>query len=383
MLLSEDRRATRKMQEFETSTRGENACRNRYTNILSNEQTRVRLQSIPPGDNDYINANRVSGPDGHPGYIATQAPLPDTAPHFWQMVYESASPVIIMLTRQHEDHCDMTKCEQYWPDPHQSILFNDYMVQALDEAKHHHLGVIERRFQVGRVVDKRRTHARDLVHQDSLIPPASESASSATNSTSASTPNTWSTPARTRSIQSSCTDDIIDFDSDTEDLIKNLELIGPVLEVVQIQYIDWPDQDVPHTPATLLDMCRRVDDILRSRVSRGDRAGPPVVHCSAGVGRTGTFIAIDSTVRRLHMAFSRDPALAVGVDEIRELVRKLKRERSKMVQTSDQYRFIYQSVLCSMKRWEQGQSPFGNDGSTSPLSSQEEGTDRLRNGMAG
>lgn len=345
MLLGEDRKVTRRMHEFETSTRVENAYRNRYANILSNEPTRVRLQAVGQGENDYINANRVTGHDGHPGYIATQAPLPDTTPHFWQMVYESVSPVIIMLTREHEDDCHIIKSERYWPIVGQNVLFNDYLVHGIDEQLHESLGLIERRFHVGRVVDKRRTHARDLVDADSLMAPTSDNAA-------------WQTPARSRSQPSF---DEEDCDGDADDLMKNLELIGPVLEVVQLQYIDWPDQGVPSSPCVLLDLCRRVDNLSVAQWAKTNVAGPPIVHCSAGVGRTGTFIAIDRTLRRLTDAFvgpqgeSNSP---VHVDEIRELVRKMKRERSKMVQTADQYRFIYLAVLEGLRRWEKGELMF-------------------------
>lgn len=345
MLLSEERTAARKIHEFETSTRVENAYRNRYANILSNEPTRVRLQAVPPGENDYINANRVTGHAGHPGYIATQAPLPDTTAHFWQMVYESKSPVIIMLTREHEEDCHMVKSERYWPSVRNNLLFNDYLVDCVDEKVHQSEGVVERRFHVGRVVDKRRKHARDLVDLDSQVPPIADN-------------SVWQTPARSRS-QPTCNED--DFDGDMEDLLTHFELIGPVLEVVQLQYMDWPDQDVPSSPTTLLDLCHRVDVLSIAQLAEINIVGPPIVHCSAGVGRTGTFIAIDHTLRRLWDAFSgpngesRQP---VCVDEILELVRTMKRERSKMVQTSEQYKFIYQSVLEGMKRWDRGQALY-------------------------
>lgn len=345
MLLGEDRRVARKVHEFETSNRVENSCRNRYANILSNEPTRVRLKTVAPGENDYINANYVSDHDGHPGYIATQAPLPDTTPHFWQMVYESASPVIIMLTREQEDDCPITKSERYWPPMGQNVLFNDYLVLGMDERVSDSLGLVERHFQVGRVVDKRRKHAKDLVDADSLIPPAPENSA-------------WHSQSRSRALNL-CDED--DYDGDAEDLIQNLELIGPVHEVVQLQYTDWPDQDVPANSKTILEICSRCDELAATQRASSGSAGPVIVHCSAGVGRTGTYIAIEKTLRRMRDVFvsptweSRHP---VKVDEIRDVVRKLKRERSKMVQTSEQYRFIFLAVLDGLKKWEKGQLRF-------------------------
>lgn len=404
MLVGEDRDAIRKLNEFETSSRVENAHRNRYANILSNEPTRVRLQAVGPGENDYINANRVSGHDGHPGYIATQAPLPDTTPHFWQMVYESVTPVIIMLTRQHEDDCHVTKSDCYWPPVGQNILFNDYLVLGISEHMDEEMGLIERRFHVGRVVDKRRKHARDLVDADSRMPRNNRLTSLAFSSSAqqqqqlAATigggddsasgqaaivsdnyhSSSWYTPARSRPGSATSPAGYAqsrsggggggglnaNADDESQDLLKHLELIGPVLEVVQLQYIDWPDQDVPVSPATLLDLCRKVDMLSIAQWQRTNVHGPPIVHCSAGVGRTGTFIAIDRTLRRLTDTFTgpngeaSSSRNAVSVEEIRELVRLMKRERSKMVQTPEQYRFIYLAVLEGMKRWERGDGVF-------------------------
>lgn len=364
MLLGEDRKVARRLHEFETSIRVENAYRNRYANILSNEPTRVRLKSVGPGENDYINANYVTGHDGHSGYIATQAPLPDTTPHFWQMAYESASPVIVMLTREYEDDSRVTKSERYWPPVGQNVLFNDYLVLGIGEHTSEALGLIERRFQVGRVVDKRRKHARDLVDADSLVPPTAENAA-------------WQSPVRSRSQPLR---DDNDYDGDTEDLIQNLELIGPIHEIVQLQYVDWPDQDVPATPKYLLEICNRTDEFCMLQRINSSSTGPIIVHCSAGVGRTGTFIAIDRTLRRLRDAFGVVPdgeRQPVRVDEIRDLVRKLKRERSKMVQTPEQYQFIFQAVLEGMKKWEKGQFRFMDRNRC--LSRAEETRERSRN----
>lgn len=345
--MGEDRKAARRTHEYETSERVENANRNRYANILSNEATRVKLQALSPGENDYINANLVTGHTNHPGYIATQAPLLETTPHFWQMVYESTTPAIIMLTREQDERSEVIKSEQYWPSLGQNLLFNDYMVHSISEEYYERRGIIKRRFQVGRVVDKRKKHARDLVDADSLIPPATDSP-------------VWETPAKGRA-QSSCDDDDLDC-KDNEELLKHLELIGPVLEVVQFQYYDWPDQDVPRSPHTLLDLCKYVDLISKDQTARTGISGPPIVHCSAGVGRTGTYIAVDRTLRRLCDAFSDEEGKSkqpVHVEEIRELVRQMKNERSKMVQTPEQYRFIHEAVLEGMLRWEKGEQLFG------------------------
>jgi len=69
-----------------------------------------------------------------------------------------------------------------------------------------------------------------------------------------------------------------------------------VREVVQFHFTSWPDHGVPQYATAMLAMIRRVRHHYDN--GRGGE-GPMLVHCSAGVGRTGTFIVIDSTLQRL------------------------------------------------------------------------------------
>ncbi|OWA54601.1 Receptor-type tyrosine-protein phosphatase N2 [Hypsibius exemplaris] len=63
---------------------------------------------------DYVNANLITDADPkNAAYIATQGPLPDTVSDFWQMVWESNSTVIVMLTKLRENEQDL--CHVYWP----------------------------------------------------------------------------------------------------------------------------------------------------------------------------------------------------------------------------------------------------------------------------
>ncbi|KAG8238328.1 hypothetical protein J437_LFUL006851, partial [Ladona fulva] len=64
-------------------------------------------------------------------------------------------------------------------------------------------------------------------------------------------------------------------------------------EIRQFQFTAWPDHGVPDHPAPFLQFLRRV------HAMNPPEAGPLVVHCSAGVGRTGCFIVIDSMLERM------------------------------------------------------------------------------------
>ncbi|XP_024084878.1 tyrosine-protein phosphatase Lar isoform X3 [Cimex lectularius] len=102
-------------------------------------------------------------------------------------------------------------------------------------------------------------------------------------------------------------------------------------EVKQLQFTAWPDHGVPDHPAPFLQFLRRVRSCNSAEIS-----GPPVVHCSAGVGRTGCFIVIDSMIERMKSEKSID---------IYGHVTCLRAQRNYMVQTEDQYIFIHDALL--------------------------------------
>ncbi|XP_044737145.1 tyrosine-protein phosphatase Lar isoform X1 [Chrysoperla carnea] len=103
-------------------------------------------------------------------------------------------------------------------------------------------------------------------------------------------------------------------------------------EIKQLQFTAWPDHGVPDHPAPFLQFVRRV----RSLNPADGTAGPIIVHCSAGVGRTGCFIVIDSMLERIRHEKSID---------IYGHVTCLRAQRNYMVQTEDQYIFIHDSLL--------------------------------------
>uniref|UniRef100_A0A4W6C2B3 protein-tyrosine-phosphatase n=1 Tax=Lates calcarifer TaxID=8187 RepID=A0A4W6C2B3_LATCA len=101
--------------------------------------------------------------------------------------------------------------------------------------------------------------------------------------------------------------------------------------VRQFHYTVWPDHGVPETTQSLIQFVRTVRDYI----NRTPGSGPTVVHCSAGVGRTGTFIVLDRVLQQLD---SRDSVDIYGS------VFDLRLHRSHMVQTECQYMYLHQCV---------------------------------------
>nr|XP_020749545.1 receptor-type tyrosine-protein phosphatase delta isoform X25 [Odocoileus virginianus texanus] len=101
-------------------------------------------------------------------------------------------------------------------------------------------------------------------------------------------------------------------------------------EVRQFQFTAWPDHGVPEHPTPFLAFLRRV------KTCNPPDAGPMVVHCSAGVGRTGCFIVIDAMLERIKHEKTVD---------IYGHVTLMRAQRNYMVQTEDQYIFIHDALL--------------------------------------
>lgn len=140
--------------------------------------------------------------------------------------------------------------------------------------------------------------------------------------------------------ESSPTDDIV---------IRELRVSFQQEERVmtQLQFLSWPDHDVPHEASGVLDLLHRVQylqkagpDLVQNPQSRYLK----LVHCSAGCGRTGVICALDHIYQLLtHQKLTADFSIMRIVMDIRQ-------QRPSAVQTKDQYRFIYTATSC-LFRW--------------------------------
>ncbi|XP_061570376.1 receptor-type tyrosine-protein phosphatase O-like isoform X1 [Cololabis saira] len=241
-----------------------NRPKNRYTNILPYDFSRVKLISMHHDEGaDYINANYIPGYKHSKEYIATQGPLPETRNDFWKMVLQQKSPIIVMLTQCSERR--RVKCDHYWPFVDEPLmLYGEISVEKLSESESPEW--IIRKFR--------------------------------------------------------------------------LEYADEVQDVLHLNYTSWPDHGVPTVNA--IESILQFVHIVRQQANR--TRDPIIVHCSAGVGRTGTFIALDRLMQHI-----REHEFV----DILGMVSEMRSHRLSMVQTEEQYVFIHQCVLLMWQKKKQ------------------------------
>ncbi|NXE70700.1 PTN7 phosphatase, partial [Calcarius ornatus] len=102
-------------------------------------------------------------------------------------------------------------------------------------------------------------------------------------------------------------------------------------KVKHILFPSWPDQQTPESAKPLLHLVAKVEEALQTAAS----PGPIVVHCSAGIGRTGCFIATRIGCQQLQ---------DTGEVDILGIVCHLRIDRGGMIQTSEQYQFLHHTL---------------------------------------
>ncbi|XP_053119573.1 receptor-type tyrosine-protein phosphatase H [Hemicordylus capensis] len=235
----------------------ENQVKNRYSNVLPYDSSRVLL-TLKSNDShsDYINASYIPGYQRENEFIAAQGPLPRTLHDFWRMIWEQQITTLVMLTNCVES--GRVKCEHYWPLDYTPCTYDDITVSVITET---------------------------------ILPD-------------------WT---------------IRDF------TIKRMSV--PEARLARhYHYTSWPDHGVPQITSTIL----HFRDLVREHIEQHEGRAPTLVHCSAGVGRTGTFIALDSLLRQ---------AQNKGEICVFSFVQRMRMNRPLMIQTEAQYIFLHQCLL--------------------------------------
>jgi len=110
----------------------------------------------------------------------------------------------------------------------------------------------------------------------------------------------------------------------------------------QFQYTAWPDHGVPVSTTAFLELAEKADIANETK-------GPILVHCSAGIGRTGTFCTIHSTLKKVELELKEHPDEVPKIN-IAEEVLALRKQRPNMVQTVEQYEFCYLAINDGIKQ---------------------------------
>ncbi|KAM3177198.1 hypothetical protein ACTXT7_005009 [Hymenolepis weldensis] len=111
---------------------------------------------------------------------------------------------------------------------------------------------------------------------------------------------------------------------------------GELRKVDHYLFLGWPDFDVPKEPKGFLTFLDVINERLRQLMSNG----PLIIHCSAGIGRTGTFTAIDICLAQ---------AKNEGYVDVPGVVTRIRQQRACSVQLAKQYAFVYQALYTRLK----------------------------------
>ena len=331
--LEDLQRSLMKSYTFEAARK--NGAYNRYTDVLPYDHSRVRLnqylskksetlsknsqdiesekQKLSTNslglnyrpfldstlDTDYINASIAANFPNLDAfnwrYIVAQGPMMHTCEHFWHMVLQQGVKSIIMLTNFVENH--RTKCDVYFPE------------------------------EKGGVVEfsglKIKTNAVEFSDSNVFV----------------------------------CRHITVENESQSNG--KNI-----LASVHHFHFINWPDHGVPQDPNSVLDLCaclrnHRLEQEAHTDLIgginipepyRSERDSTILVHCSAGIGRSGVFCVINAAVEQLILAGgcqseAERQMMSENAVDIHYLVSEFRHKRPRMVQTIEQYAFCFLALL--------------------------------------
>ncbi|XP_040008503.1 tyrosine-protein phosphatase non-receptor type 7-like [Xiphias gladius] len=294
--------------------------KDRYKTILPNSESRVILRSPEEeaGPDRYINANYIRGYRGAPrAYIATQGPMVHTVGDFWDMVWQERSSIIVMVTRLKENN---EKCELYWPQPRERT---GRMTEENEDEKGQGEGDAEEgeTSRFGRFL----LRVRDSREKDGFT--------------------------------------VTDLE---------IQLCSERRPVRHYWFTSWPDHHIPQCTAPLLRLVEEVETYSKSLLPASSQPitdaapgpGPIIVHCSAGIGRTGCFIASSMGCQQLR---------ETGQVDILEAVCQLRLDRGGMIQTTEQYQFLYSTLAQYSSQLQHNQEQNQNRPITLPQNQQNPG----------
>jgi protein-tyrosine phosphatase len=281
----------------------------RYGNIQPWHGNRIRLR-VPPGQNDYINASPIrltSRKDlSQHAWITMQGPKESTTSHVWRMIHHEMASPAVIIMLTETHEGGQEKCFPYFP---QDISSAPLIVNEADEFG-----------------DGFKASVRCVEFVDSPFPDAIQ--------------------IRKLAIQAEG---------------QNEEKI-----VYHVLYSAWPDFGVPQMDA--LEPIHALMEISKN-LNLGPE-NPKLIHCSAGVGRTGTYIALEYLLSELDngvYAIKSGPQTNADMyDPVFDTVNQLRKQRMSMVQADVQYLFLYQVLRQAFEKKYPDSSPAPDSGDSEP-----------------
>lgn len=255
-----------------------NEVRNRYFNVLPWNISRVKLPLVTANmGSDYINASYIKSGSAC-RFIATQGPLENTKHHFWSMCYNESE----------KQGCDVVIIAMMTPISEGGITkcsryWPTLKSPSLDLEQFNRID--------GIAIPGLSVHHKDQ------------------------------TPIEGGDII------LTEFDLCSSDKRK---------KVYHFFYQKWADSKVPSSMLSLFSLLNNIRNVQKHYSGKP----VPIVHCSAGVGRTGTFIVLDELIRNKEILENIDPFS--DYDPIYDMVSNLRESRMMMVQTPYQYCFLYE-----------------------------------------
>ena len=296
---------------------------NRYINILPGESA-IKVPIRDGNCEGYINANKVpfflrkyhTYENLKYDYIAAQGPLATTIDDFWRMVWQENVLIIVMVTKITE--VGKKKCSRYWPGTAEQGFLDEEKTSPISDKDV--------------TVNKHDTNEY-IVASISSSEKCDEETTPYQQHGSQNKPVTGFQALTIKCISeieySYYTETKLQISNGTEDR-----------EIIHFLYEDWPDQGVPNIPDNFINF----HNIIKEQTDSLNEKNKPynmLVHCSAGVGRTGVFIAINQ-------------ACAAGPDESGEfkikeehtglLINDMRKYRSNFIQTPNQFEFTENTI---------------------------------------
>lgn len=263
-----------------------NKDRNRYSNVMPWNETRVKLPiKNETTYSDYINAShiklQIKGDTLINRYIACQGPLDSTRNHFWSMCFneleKQGNDVVIIAMVTPLMEQGMIKCDKYWPEVGEAWGFQQ---ENLEDG---------------------------IAMEDLTIKNVNET-----------------------------------YDVDEDYLLTEFELKSGIKtkKVYHFYYYKWADAKIPPSITPLANLSRHINEVKQASAALPENQPIPIIHCSAGVGRSGTFMVYDHLFRdrdKFRTIIDSNPTK----DLVYKAVFQLRTQRMMMVQTVYQYQFLY------------------------------------------